>query len=199
MKKLPWILVGILSVALMFTIKHNAQLMDYHNTYTDTLTVQDTVPFPFPVPVPKDSIVLRYKYISIPVPSDSSSNTSEDQPNIIESTSDSILISLPIIQRKYETKLFTAWVSGYDPRLDSCLVYPETTTIIQKAKQPTWTIDTQAGLEVFNGVVYPYVHLGIFTRTKSQWNVGGYVGVKLDVNHLKPSLNLTVKRTIFSW
>lgn len=199
MKKLPWILTGILSVALMFAIRHNAQLMDYQNTYTDTLTVQDTIPFPFPVPVPKDSVVLRYKYISIPVPSDSSANISEGQTNIVESTPDSIHISLPIIQRKYETKLFTAWVSGYDPQLDSCLVYPETTTIIQKTKQPTWTVDAQAGLEVFNGTVYPYAHLGMFTRTKSQWSVGGYVGVRLDDSHFKPSLNLTVKRTIFSW
>lgn len=199
MKRLPWILIGILSVALTFAMKQNARLMNYQNTYTDTLTVRDTIPFPFPVPVPKDSVVVRYKYISIPVPSDSAANVSDGHPSIVESTPDSMLISLPIIQRKYETKLFTAWVSGYDPRLDSCLVYPETTTITQKSKIPTWTVDMCAGLDMCSGTAYPYISLGAFTRTKTQWEVGGYIGLRLSDNGFRSYINVAARCTLFSW
>lgn len=198
MKKLPWILVCILSVALMCSIRHNAQLMNYANTYTDTLTVLDTIPFD--TLIPRDSVVVRYKYITIPLSSDTTNNqTAVINPNDTESSPDSILISLPITQRKYETKLFTAWVSGYDPHLDSCLVYPEKTTIIQKTKEFNWAVGAQIGLDMFNNAAYPHISLSVFTHTKSKWDAGAYLGVRMHDNGLKPFVNVAMKCTLFSW
>lgn len=164
MKKLPWILVAVLSVALMFSVNKNVQLTNYSNVYTDTLTVRDTIPYP--VPVPRDSVVLRYKYVTIPTPpSPDSTNIENKQQDIqiVESSPDSTTLSIPITQRKYETKDFTAWVSGYNPQLDSCWVYPKTTTVtkIQKVNTGRWGLGVQVGMGVCGKQVSPYIGIGV--------------------------------------
>lgn len=42
---------------------------------------------------------------------------------------DTLYISLPMEQRTYADSTYTAWISGYHPKLDSILIYPQTTTI----------------------------------------------------------------------
>lgn len=165
MKKLPWILVVILSVALMFSINKNVQLTNYSNVYTDTLTVRDTIPYP--VPVPRDSVVLCYRYVTIPTTPETpdSTKTENKQPEIqvVESTPDSTKLSIPITQRKYETESFTAWVSGYNPQLDSCWVYPKTTTItkVQRLNTGRWGLGVQVGMGVCGNKVSPYIGVGV--------------------------------------
>lgn len=196
MKKFPWIIILFLSVALALSIQHNVQLIGRDNTYTDTLTVRDTIPFRFAVP--KDSVVVRYTYIPATVPPDTTNKPTNNSQHI-ESSSDSVLISIPITQKKYETKSFTAWVSGYNPQLDSCFVYPETNTIIHRTPQAKWNVDVQAGVDIFNNTLYPYANIGMFAHTNSQWEVGIYIGAKLDGNHINSSINIAVRRRLFAW
>lgn len=161
MKKLPWILIVILSVALMFSINKNVQLTNYSNVYTDTLTVFDTIPYYHPVP--KDSIVLRYKYITLPTnPSDTTTKQSPEI-QIVKSTPDSTKISIPITQQRYEDDTYTAWVSGYNAKLDSVWVYPKTTTItkIQKLNKGRWGLGVQVGMGVNGNKISPYIGVGI--------------------------------------
>lgn len=164
MKKLPWILVVVLSVALMFSVGRNVQLANYHNVYTDTLTVRDTIPYP--VPVPRDSVVLRYKYVTLPknpTPDSTHIENKIEDIKIVESTPDSTKLSIPITQRKYETESFTAWVSGYNPQLDSCWVYPKTTTItkVQRVNTGRWGLGVQVGMGVCGNKVSPYIGVGV--------------------------------------
>ena len=70
---------------------------------------------------------------------------------------DSIDVPVPIVQKRYEDSLYTAWVSGYEPQLDSIdlrlptVVETITKTIVKPA--PRLSIGVQAGTGV-----------GIFSR-----------------------------------
>ena len=159
MKKLPWILLVILSVALMFSINRNAQLTNYHNVYTDTLTVRDTLRYY--VTIPRDSLVVRYKYVTLPVVKDTTNQTTDK--DVAKQPKDSATVSVPISQQKYETDAYTAWVSGYEARLDSCWVYPKTTTItkIQSPKPQKWGLGVQLGVGACKTQLSPYIGIGI--------------------------------------
>lgn len=70
-------------------------------------------------------------------------------------------------QKVYSDSTYTAWVSGYQPELDSIEVYPKTVTkiitnditkTIVKTKKPKWVISVGGGVG-YNGKVEPYVGL----------------------------------------
>jgi hypothetical protein len=62
---------------------------------------------------------------------------------------DSIDVPIPIVQKRYEDSLYTAWVSGFQPNLDSIRLYtPEIqTTVTKTIYQPTplLTLGLQVG------------------------------------------------------
>ena len=62
---------------------------------------------------------------------------------------DSIDVPIPIVQKRYEDSLYTAWVSGFEPKLDSIWLYtPEIqTTAIKTVYEPTplLTLGVQVG------------------------------------------------------
>lgn len=45
--------------------------------------------------------------------------------------SDTVWATVPRTQKRYEDSTYTAWVSGYEPRLDSIEVYQKTVTIVK--------------------------------------------------------------------
>lgn len=62
---------------------------------------------------------------------------------------DSIDVPIPIVQKRYEDSLYTAWVSGFEPKLDSLRLHmPEVTTTITKTiyePTPLLTLGVQVG------------------------------------------------------
>ena len=62
---------------------------------------------------------------------------------------DSIDVPIPIVQKRYEDSLYTAWVSGFEPNLDSIRLYtPEIqTTMTNTVYEPTplLTLGVQVG------------------------------------------------------
>lgn len=46
--------------------------------------------------------------------------------------SDTVWATVPRTQKRYEDSTYTAWVSGYEPRLDSIEVYQKTVTIVKR-------------------------------------------------------------------
>lgn len=159
-KSLPWIIVALLTIGLIFSIDRNVQFANYQNVYTDTITVRDTLKYYYAVP--RDSVVLQYKYITIPVVTKDTTSKTTDM-EIVESTPDSVTVSVPISQHKYETESYTAWVSGYRAQLDSCWVYPKTTTItkIQSTKPKKWGLGVQLGVGACKTQLSPYIGIGI--------------------------------------
>ena len=85
---------------------------------------------------------------------------------------DSIEVPIPIEQKRYEDSLYTAWVSGFRPALDSIRLHqPEiittiTETIVKKA--PRLSI----GLSVGPGVsIDKDHHMGIYVGFTAQWRL----------------------------
>lgn len=80
-----------------------------------------------------------------------------------------IYIDVPIEQKHYGDSTYDAWVSGYQPTLDS-LRFNQQTAIVEVpvyktvTKQARWGVGIQAGVTYLpgqNGGVTPYVGLGI--------------------------------------
>ena len=70
-------------------------------------------------------------------------------------------------QKVFKDSTYMAWVSGYQPELDSIEVYPKTVTnyittevtkTVTKIKKPKWVISVGGGVG-YNGKVEPYVGL----------------------------------------
>lgn len=126
------------------------------NTTSDTtrITITDTISYLLPVPV--DSVVMRYVSVRLP--------TKRDTVQI--HCTDTVEVEIPITQKRYADSTYTAWVSGYNPSLDSINIYPRhevvtiTNTIRQKPKR--WGV----GLNVGYGItprhgMQPYVGIGV--------------------------------------
>jgi hypothetical protein len=82
--------------------------------------------------------------------------------------SDTLWVELPKIQKEYKDSTFEAWVSGYQPRLDSIKVYRRTIII---SKIQTVTKRNAFGLGIIGGTGY-----GIFSRKPDIFvGIGGYI------------------------
>lgn len=118
----------------------------------DTVTVIDTVTYA--QPVAKDSTVVRYVTRVVAVKQDthlSGNYAQKDGENIppqgLSDDRDSMAVEIPITQKRYESDEYSAWVSGYEPCLDSIRVYPKTTVIRERERKPPnrWHIGVTGG------------------------------------------------------
>ena len=154
MKKVFWILVAL----LFASVAVNVVLMVRQPT-VETKIERDTVWKDTTIyePQPAETIDIgKTVYIKVAVP----------QPQTQHDTVlDSIEVPIPIIQKRYEDSLYTAWVSGYRPRLDSIALHlPEvTTTVTQTIVRPlpliTFGIQAGAGIGVINRK--PDIYIGV--------------------------------------
>ena len=120
-------------------------------------------------------------YIKVPYPEgcqsdvrgqDSGSDLPGHCPLTSPAAPDSIEVPIPIEQKRYEDSLYTAWVSGFRPALDSIRLHqPEiittiTETIVKKA--PRLSI----GLSVGPGVsIDKNHHMGIYVGFTAQYRL----------------------------
>lgn len=101
----------------------------------DTVWRDTTIYKPVPVDSHKTGEIV---YIRIPYP--------VPQPG--DTIHDSIDVPVPIEQKRYEDSLYTAWVSGYRPALDSIRLYQPTITITETStivEEPLITFGMQGG------------------------------------------------------
>jgi hypothetical protein len=122
---------------------------------TTRIIIIDTIAFRHPVPV--DSVVARYKTVRLPIMRDT----------VRICCTDSAEVELPISQKRYADSTYTAWVSGYNPSLDSIQIYPrhEVATIANTI-QHTHTKKWGVGLNIGYGFTpchgtQPYVGIGV--------------------------------------
>ena len=134
---------------------------------TTRVTVVDTIPYY--EPVAKDSVVVRYERARLPIEGDKPCHASPSHSKPRDTTAsgaDSVSVELPITQKRYEDSTYTAWVSGYKPRLDSIYVYPrhETITITNTMRQKPrrWGLGVSAGYGYAPGKgMVPWVGVGV--------------------------------------
>ena len=154
MKKAFWILVALLVVSIAVNV------WQWRNRPVPGVVVErDTVWRDSIVrePLPAETIQTgRVVYIKMAVP----------QPHTRPDTvHDSIEVPVPIVQKRYDDSLYTAWVSGYEPNLDSLRLHqPEIITTVTKTivRSPLVTFGIQAGggYGVFNRRFDVFVGVG---------------------------------------
>lgn len=80
---------------------------------------------------------------------------------IIPEDSDSVTISLPITQKVYRDSTYTAYVSGFDAKLDSISVYSKMITVTRREPPQAFTFGVQAGYGITPAGMQPYLGLGV--------------------------------------
>ena len=121
------------------------------DTIVDTITVV--------TPVAVDSVVTRYKWVNVERVKDTTIVN-----EVSEVVFDTIRVRLPIESKHYSTTNYDAWVSGYEPCLDSIKVYNR--EVIVKQKHSRWSVGMQGGLGITPKGVQPYVGIGVAYKLK---------------------------------
>ena len=118
-------------------------------------TIVDTIKVVKPIAV--DSVVTRYKWVNVERVKDTTIVN-----EVSEVVFDTVMVRLPIESKHYEGKDYEAWVSGYEPSLDSINVYNH--TILPKLKR--WSIGLQGGVGMTPKGLQPYVGIGVAYKLK---------------------------------
>ena len=147
---------------------------DGHIVSTDTVTRYDTLMVKSPIA--RDSIVVKYITKTLPsskqkkndtfLAENYAQNNGENiPPQGLSDERDSIAVEIPITQKRYEGENYSAWVSGYEPRLDSISVRERTHVVTIKASKPPnrWHIGVQcgAGFALKSRQIEPFIGVGI--------------------------------------
>ena len=130
----------------------------HHSTESEP-TLRDTIVDTIKVvkPIAVDSVVTRYKWVNVERVKDTTIVN-----EVSEVVFDTIRIRLPIESKHYTAESYDAWVSGYEPSLDSIKVYQREV----KTKQSRWSIGLQGGVGMTPRGVQPYIGIGIGYRLK---------------------------------
>lgn len=153
---LVFMLVGlVLGGIIGYSVFGRSKATDYVSE-RDTSTYIDTIPYY--QPVPKDSTVIKYVKRTLPVSKPQKNDTSLAEnyaqnngknipPQEMSDERDSMAVEIPITQKRYESDDYRAYVSGYEPRLDSIFVFPKTTVIRERSYKPPnkWHIGITGG------------------------------------------------------
>ena len=153
-----WALVGL--IALSFVT--NIYLLSRPEPEPSVVIKRDTVWKDTTIykPVPAETVDIgKTVYLRIPVPSGR------------DTIHDSIDVPIPIIQKRYDDSLYTAWVSGFEPNLDSInLRLPTITETITKTivkPAPRLSLGIQAGAGVGTFTHTPDIYIGV----GAQWRL----------------------------
>jgi hypothetical protein len=133
------VLVAVGLVALGYELaKHRYNKPFDTKVERDTVTVIDTIPHYYPQPVEVEKLRTEYRWLT-------RVETSTDTMH------DSVLVAVPITSKHYGGDQYDAWVSGYEPSLDSIKVYQRTeyiTETVTKSKPPNkWELDIVGGID----------------------------------------------------
>lgn len=151
----------------------NHHIAEASKKVTDTVVVWDTLKWVGPPPV--DSVVTGEIRIPIVKPSEPSVPKADAKvfpPSEMDSvlqgqeegkigSKDTLWVTVPRTQKRYEDSTYTAWVSGYEPRLDSIEVYRRTVTIV---KRETVSKRNRFNVGLAGGIGY-----GVFSRKPDVW------------------------------
>lgn len=139
----------ILAIVLSFVT--NVFLMVLYQRGQSVVVERDTVWRDTTIyqPQPAETINTgRVVYVKVPTPATESRDTVHD----------SIEVPVPIVQKRYDDSLYTAWVSGYQPALDSIRLHQPTivetititNTITKQAPRLSVGIQGGAGVGMIN-------------------------------------------------
>ena len=163
----------------------------------DTVTLHDTVPEY--LPAPKDSA--RIKWVTRWLPSVPDTITQWETMTV----HDSVAVAVPITSKHYCGKNYDAYVSGFEPSLDSIFVYNETqliTETITRMKPPNkWSLSVNAGVDYGTTSQFwmPYASGELTINNDKRLQLGIEGGVKKSevTNNFEPFAGAKLKLKIF--
>lgn len=127
----------------------------------DTEVVADTIFKVIKVdrPIVRESTVVKYKVVQLPIAKDT----------ICDTIKDSVFVEVPIEQKVYSDSNYTAWVSGYRPRLDSISITHQDVSfhkLVNNSSKGSKRL--YLGIQVGYGItprgLQPYLGLGVSYR-----------------------------------
>lgn len=160
----------------------------------DTITIHDTVPDI--APTPKDSVRTRWITRWLPAKHDTITQW------MTLTKHDSVAVQVPITSKHYGNETYDAWVSGFEPNLDSIRVYQKTqyiTTTITKMKPPDkWDLNVVGGID-YNTASQKYTPYagGELIYKPNRLQIGVQGGVVKNNDKVEPHVGVLAKYTIF--
>ncbi|WP_302773757.1 DUF6808 domain-containing protein [Parabacteroides johnsonii] len=152
MKSWHVILILILCLLCFLSGRHTNRIGDELVGKTDTSTLRDTIRDSIPYPV--------YETVIQTVP--------EMFPVYITLEGDTvrepIFVPVPVTQKEYLTDDYRAWVSGYNPSLDSIDIFRKTMSITKRQSSRRWGIGIMAGCGIGRDGLSPYVGVGAYYK-----------------------------------
>lgn len=141
-----FVIAGFLVGFLLGFCRHNPSTEYVEVLRTDTLTVYDTVRIDRPVYITQRVV----DSLRIPV---------TDTLRV----HDTVYVVLERVQREYRDSLYTAWVSGVDPALDSIdiVARTQTITITERPRQRRWHFGITGGYGMTKDGLSPYAGIGL--------------------------------------
>lgn len=84
---------------------------------------------------------------------------------------DSVAVEIPVTQKTYTDSMYTVWVSGYNPQLDSIEVYSRSITITDRpTTSPSKRLNIGVQIGCGYGLLYkgiePYIGVGVTLNIK---------------------------------
>ena len=150
------IVLAITDIVLCCHQRTPQTIIEHDTIWRDTTIYQ---------PLPAETINTgRVVYIKVPVSTGSTT--------VYDTIHDSIEVPIPIYQKRYDDSLYTAWVSGYEPNLDSIRLHQReiVTTITKYVERPASRIAIGPSVGLGYGVYQhqPDVYVGV-TATWNLW------------------------------
>lgn len=148
------LLMGLL-LAISFQQFHRESKT--HEIVSDT--IYDTIWYN--APIVRDSCVIRYETHVLPIYKDT---TIQNHVVVYDTMlKDSTNVVIPITQKHYKENEYDAWVSGFNPNLDSIKLYQPTinSTIYVKEKDKRFGVGVVVGYGATKDGLSPYVGVGV--------------------------------------
>lgn len=183
-------LVAVVLLAALAIYNRCSSRAEVVKVERDTVVIHDTVPYYHPTP--KDSAIVKYVTRYLPVVKRDTINHFVEVSKMVNSASfrensatehfagasNMIPVEVPITSKHYNAPEYDAWVSGYEPSLDSIKVYKETQyiteTITRTVKENKhFFVGVASGTE-YNPNKQTFAPLAELRMTfkKNRWGVG---------------------------
>lgn len=186
---LVWFIIGCVCGFFIGKAKYSQPLDT--DIKRDTVTLWDTIPHWYPVPVDVKPQKPQYKWLT---------KVEHSTDTLLQH--DSVLVEVPIESRHYHADEYDAWVSGFEPSLDSIRVYQRTayvTEIRTISKPPNkWELDVVGGID-YNTAQDRYTPFagGELMYKPSRLQLGIRGGVVKQGNKAEPQVGAVVKYRLF--